>query len=152
MKTCFAFYFLNFLFTFATFEESKNHLEMCCSLKRLSCFLTIFPDQIHVIINSSTFIYELDNWDKGDQEKSLQSELLKWMQLLETRRKQLARLYISQCILSAIQFRYFYFFIFKFYLKDKENMDVKEIHIIKMNSRNYSTFLQDTVKTNLQPL
>ena len=61
MKTCFAFYFLNFLFTFVTFEESKNHLDMYCSFMGTSCFLTIFPDQIHVIINYSTFIYELDN-------------------------------------------------------------------------------------------
>ena len=56
MKTCYAFYFLSFLFTFATFEESKNHLEMYCSFKR-----TIFADQIHVIITSSAFIYDLDN-------------------------------------------------------------------------------------------
>ena len=61
MKTCYAFYFLSFLFTFATFEESKNHLEMYCSFKRTSCFLTIFADQIHVIITSSAFIYDLDN-------------------------------------------------------------------------------------------
>ena len=129
MKTCYAFCFLNFLFTFVTFEESKHHWERYCSFKRTSCFWTIFLDQIHVIMNSSTFIYELDNWDKGDHEKSLQSELLKWKQLLEARRKQRARLYISHCILSTIQFWHFYLFISKFYLKDKEKMDVKEIHI-----------------------
>ena len=144
MKTCYAFCFLNFLFTFVTFEESKHHWERYCSFKRTSCFWTIFLDQIHVIMNSSTFIYELDNWDKGDHEKSLQSELLKWKQLLE------ARLFISHCILSTIQFWHFYLFIFKFYLKDKEKMEVKEIHITKVNSEKYSPFLQDTFKTNVQ--
>lgn len=86
MKACYVFYFKNFLFTFVAFEESENYLEMFC-FNRTTCFLTIFSNQIYVIRNSSTFIYEMDNRDKGDHEKTLQSKQLKWKKLLEARKK-----------------------------------------------------------------